>query len=62
MLVFVLLCFIKVGVLDKKRLLQRNLNDIAENADTSTTYGLNCTLKGDTFRICFFYVVLAYYH
>ncbi|XP_063946798.1 uncharacterized protein LOC135151678 [Daucus carota subsp. sativus] len=35
----------QVGVLDKKRILQRNLNNIAKNADTSTAYGLNCTLK-----------------
>lgn len=62
MLVFLLLFFIKVGVLDKKRILQRNLNNIAKNADTSTAYGLNCTLKGDTFGHCFFYVLLAYYH
>ncbi|XP_074369993.1 uncharacterized protein LOC141711448 isoform X1 [Apium graveolens] len=37
--------FLQVGVLDKKGILQRNLNNIAKNADTSTVYGLNRTLK-----------------
>lgn len=37
---------IKVGILDKNRVLQRKLNKIAASADTLSISGLNCLLKG----------------
>ncbi|KAK1358395.1 hypothetical protein POM88_051651 [Heracleum sosnowskyi] len=39
------LLFFQVAVLDKERVLRRKLNKIAENADTSTSDGLNYVFK-----------------
>lgn len=47
-----MLCFFKVGLLGMGRTLQRDLNRIAEAADTSTPEGLSFVLQGnDIYRL-----------